>query len=161
MTCGLAMTKPQADDGFVVITNNRASSGFLRGAPEYLCRYNQPPEVEAEYVTPTAVAAMKLFDDAQAAAGLTTFRVRWRAKKPQLVKVRVPPSDRYINFWNLKRGKIPSGPTRELGNGYAKLGHPGIAAQLRVAPPRGAGNLEICIFLDPTGLKVLHAQEIT
>ena len=160
MTCGSA-TVSLAGDGFVVVTKNRASSGFLRGAPEYLCRYNRPSEVEAEYVTPTSAAAMQLFNDALTAAGLRNVRVRWGRNRPQLVRVGVPPSDRYIDFLTVERERVPAGSDQDLGNGYAGLGHPGIAAELRVAPPPGASNLEICIFLDSMGLQVLDAQAVT
>jgi hypothetical protein len=61
----------------------------------------------------------------------------------------------------VERERVPAGSDQDLGNGYAGLGHPGIAAELRVAPPPGASNLEICIFLDSMGLQVLDAQAVT
>jgi hypothetical protein len=160
MTCG-SVTLRLDGDGFVVITGNRASSGFLKGAPPHMCRYNRPPEIEAEYVTPTAAAAMQLFEDAQTAAGLKKVRVRWGKNGPQLVRISVPSSDDYIDFWTVDREPVPAGAGPDFGNGYAKLGHPGIAADLRVAPPPGTTNLEICVFLEENGLEVLDSRTVT
>jgi hypothetical protein len=158
MTCGQNTIKLDGE-GFAVITRDRASSGHLLGAPASLCRYNRPPEVEAEYLTQTADAAIKLYKDAQSAAGLTGIRLRWGKGGPQLVRVSIPSGD-YIDFWSVKRNPVPTGFGPEIGNGYARLGHPGIAAELRVAPPPGTTNLEICVFLTAGGLRVHQIQVV-
>ena len=159
MTCNMN-TVALDGDGFVVITGNRTNSGYLNGAPEHLCIYNQSP-IEAEYVTPTAEAAKKLYDDALANAALNSVRIRRDRHTPKLVRVSVPSSPDYIDFWTVRRKSPPEASKRDIGNRYAQLGHPGIASELRVTPPPGADNLEICIFLTPDGLKVLQEQKIT
>lgn len=164
MTCG-SITRQQGGDGYVVVTGNRADSGYLRGAPGHLCIYNEPPALQAEYLTPTAEAAKKIYTDALADVALNgDVKLKQEMHNPRLVRVNVPPSPSYIDFWTALREPLPEGPKRDIGNRYAEKGHPGIAGPLRVFPPQGAENLEICVFLTPNGpteLKVLQQQKIT